>query len=145
MRPRIDQHGLVVHNGVSIVRRTVFGRHLIVGEAVIRQDYANADRFTIKKRRMVLADHVLLEARTLIDAEHAGYTASDGPEAPPTTAPTGPAARSPSRAPCSIPPTTPWAMADAGKINATEIAAALINERAINFSSDHLRSSFSFH
>jgi hypothetical protein len=31
---------------------------------------------------MVLLDHVLPEARTLIDAEHAGYTASNGPDGP---------------------------------------------------------------
>ena len=49
MRPRIDQHGLVIHNGVSIVRRTIFGRHLVVGEAAIRQDDANMHRFTIMK------------------------------------------------------------------------------------------------
>ena len=49
MRPRIDQHGLVVHNGVSMVRRTIFGRHLVVGEAAIRQDDANMHRFTIMK------------------------------------------------------------------------------------------------
>jgi hypothetical protein len=34
------------------------------------------------KRRMVLLDHIVLEARTLIDAEYTGYPASDGPDRP---------------------------------------------------------------
>jgi hypothetical protein len=31
---------------------------------------------------MVLLDHIVLEARTLIDAEYTGYPASDGPDRP---------------------------------------------------------------
>jgi hypothetical protein len=34
------------------------------------------------KRRIVLLDHVVLEARALIDAEYTGYPASDGPVRP---------------------------------------------------------------
>jgi hypothetical protein len=82
MRPRIDQHGLVIHNGVSIMRRTVSVRYVIISDTGIRQDYANTDRFAIMKRRMVLFDYISLEARSLIDAEYAGYPASDGPDGP---------------------------------------------------------------
>ncbi|MDR6306582.1 hypothetical protein GGQ85_004315 [Nitrobacter vulgaris] len=81
---------------------------------------------------MVLLDHILPEARTLIDTQYAGYPPVTAPTAPPTAPPIGPAARSPSRAPRSMPPTTPWAMADAGKIKAIDIAVILKKERIIN-------------
>src|SRR5687768_942753 len=81
-RPGIDQHGLVVHNGIAIIRRTVLGGNVIVGDPSFWQDGPNADGLAIMKRRMVLFDHVVLEARTLIDTEYTGYPASDGPDRP---------------------------------------------------------------
>jgi hypothetical protein len=81
-RPRINQHGLVIHNRISVVGRTVLVWNIIVGNARIRQNYADLNRLSIMKRRMVLLDHIVLEARTLIDAEYTGYTARDRPNGP---------------------------------------------------------------
>src|SRR5947199_6469117 len=75
MRARFDQHGAAVHHGVAVVPHTIFRRHVVIGHTGFRQHGANPDLVAIGVGRAPLLDHVAAEARTLLDAEHAGDAA----------------------------------------------------------------------
>src|SRR5665213_1358780 len=81
---RIDQHGAAVHDGVAVIVDAVFGRHLVIGDPVLRQDGADPDVLAIRIGRTVLFHHIAVEARALVDAEHAGnssdHAADDTPD-----------------------------------------------------------------
>src|ERR1700682_1197930 len=71
-RARIDQHGAVVDVGVAIARGDViFGRHLVIGHALLRQYRADAEFALVAIRRHALLDDIGAEARALFDAENA--------------------------------------------------------------------------
>jgi hypothetical protein len=48
-RPRINQHGLVIHNRISVIGRSVLVGNIIVGNARTRQNYADLNRLSIMK------------------------------------------------------------------------------------------------
>jgi hypothetical protein len=60
-----------------MVAYTVLRRHVVIGDAFLRKDRANPYIFAILIRRASLLDDVGTEARTLIDAEHAGHAANN--------------------------------------------------------------------
>jgi predicted neutral ceramidase superfamily lipid hydrolase len=53
----------------------VFRRHIVIGDALFRQNRADPDVLTIAIGRAVLFDDVTVEARALIDAQNAGDAA----------------------------------------------------------------------
>ena len=83
---RIDQNRAAVHNRITIIPSTIFRRYIVVVDALIRQHSANSDVLTILIGRAALLDDIIAKARTLIDAQNAGYatdhatnhTADDG-------------------------------------------------------------------
>src|SRR4051794_39675352 len=77
MRARLDQHGAAVHHRVAVVPHAVFRRHVVIGHAGFRQHGADPDLVAIGVGGAPLLDHVAAEARTLLDAEHAGDAAND--------------------------------------------------------------------
>jgi hypothetical protein len=60
-----------------MVAYTILRRHIVIGNAFFRQNRANPYIFAILIRRASLFDDIGTEARTLVDAEDAGYTADD--------------------------------------------------------------------
>jgi hypothetical protein len=62
VRPRIDQHRPVVHNGVAIVTHAVFGGHLMVGYAARWQHRTNPYLLLMPIGSRALLNYVLLEA-----------------------------------------------------------------------------------
>ena len=54
-------------------------KHIKLGTGVVSLPYHHP---LMVADRMVLLDHILPEARTLIDAQHTGYTAGDRPNGP---------------------------------------------------------------
>ena len=70
--PRIDQDGAAVHNRVTVIPGTIFRRHVVVADALIRQHPANSYVLTILIGRAVLLGSVIAKARTLLDAENPG-------------------------------------------------------------------------
>jgi hypothetical protein len=59
-----------------MVGYTILRRHIVVGDAFLREDRPDCYIFAILIRRASLFDDVGTEARTLIDAEDAGYAAN---------------------------------------------------------------------
>ena len=78
---RIDENRLIVDDRVAISADAVFGRHVVIDDAVRRQDGAGLHRFAVPIGRMMFADDVIVKARTLIDAEQTvdavGHPAND--------------------------------------------------------------------
>jgi hypothetical protein len=72
---RVDQNRATVHDRVAIVPNAIFLRHIIIGYALLRQNRANPDILAILIGRAVLLNDITAKARTLIDAENAGYSA----------------------------------------------------------------------
>jgi hypothetical protein len=72
---------VVVHDRVAIVPGAIFPRHLVIGDALLRQYSADPDILAILIGRAALLDHILVKAGTLIDAQDAGdatdHTAND--------------------------------------------------------------------
>jgi hypothetical protein len=60
-----------------MVAYTVLRRHIVIGDAFLREDRPNPYIFAILIRRASLLDDVGTEAGTLIDAENAGYAANN--------------------------------------------------------------------
>jgi hypothetical protein len=60
-----------------MVAYTVLRRHVVIGDAFLREDRANPYIFAILIRWASLFDDVGTEARTLIDAEDAGHAANN--------------------------------------------------------------------
>jgi hypothetical protein len=69
---RIDQNRAAVHDRVAIVPDAVFRRHVVIGDAVVRQNRADPDVIAILIGGAALLDDITAKAGTLIDAEHAG-------------------------------------------------------------------------
>lgn len=74
-RARFNQNRAAVHHCVAMVAYTVLRRHVVIGDAFLREDRPNPYIFAILIRRASLFDDVGTEAGTLIDAEDAGYAA----------------------------------------------------------------------
>jgi hypothetical protein len=79
---RFDQNRAAVHDRVTIIPSAVFRRHVVIGDAVLRQNRANPDILAILIGRAALLDDITAKARTLIDAENPGdstdHAADDG-------------------------------------------------------------------
>ncbi len=69
MRSRVYEDRLIVDDRVTVRPDAVFGRHVVIDDAVHRQDGAGSHRFAILVRPMMLADDVIAKTRTLINAE----------------------------------------------------------------------------
>src|SRR4051794_33906224 len=82
MRARFDQYGPAVHDRVPIIPHAIFRRHVVIGHARFRQHRADPDILAILIGRAPLLDDIAAEARTLIDAEHAGDAANDPTDRP---------------------------------------------------------------
>jgi hypothetical protein len=88
MGPRIDQHGTVVHDSISIVADAIFRRHVVVCHAGIGQHRADADIFVVMIGGIMTLNNVAVEPGALIDpqntihaADHATNDASnDSPD-----------------------------------------------------------------
>jgi hypothetical protein len=76
-RARLNQNRAAIHHCVAMVAYTVLRRHVVIGDAFLREHRANSYIFAILIRRASLFDDVGTEARTLIDAEDAGYAANN--------------------------------------------------------------------
>jgi hypothetical protein len=72
MGARIDQNRTVVHDRVTIIAGAVFRRHLIIGDAFLRQDRANSDVLAILIGGATLLGDVTVKTGTLIDAQNPG-------------------------------------------------------------------------
>jgi hypothetical protein len=90
MGARLDQHRAAVDDRVTVFPSAIFRRHIIIGNAFLRQNCADPHILAILIGRAALFDHIVAKARTLIDAENAAYTtdhtandaADDGTERP---------------------------------------------------------------
>src|SRR6185437_8648399 len=69
---RLDQHCAAVHDGVAVIVDAIFRRHVIIGDAVLGQHRADPDVLAVDIGWTVLFDHIAVETRPLVDAEHAG-------------------------------------------------------------------------
>src|ERR1019366_9691801 len=69
---RFDQNRAAVHDGVAIIPNAIFRRHLVIGDALFRQNRADPDRLVIFVGRTALLEHIAVKAGTLIDTEHPG-------------------------------------------------------------------------
>jgi hypothetical protein len=75
--PRFDQNRTAVHDCIAIIVGAIFRRHVVIGNARIRQNRANPDRLVVLIGGAALLDHVTVKARTLIDSQNSGYAAYD--------------------------------------------------------------------
>src|SRR5665647_1501765 len=84
---RFDQNRAAIHDRIAILPGgAVFRRHVVIGDAFLRQNRANADVFAILIGRASLLDHITAKAGPLVDAENPGHatdhaanhTADDG-------------------------------------------------------------------
>ena len=69
MGPRVYKNRLIVDNRVTIYLDAILGRHVIILDALHRQNGAGSQRFIIAVRLMMLVDDVIAKTRTLINAE----------------------------------------------------------------------------
>src|SRR5258708_6943084 len=63
-RARFNQNGAAIHHRVAMVAYTVLRRHIVIGDAFLREDRPNPYIFAILIRRASLFDDVGTEART---------------------------------------------------------------------------------
>src|SRR5580693_5190600 len=69
-----DKNRAAIDHRVTILARAVFRRHLVIGHALLGKHRADTHLVAILIGGMMLFDGVGVEARALIDAEHAGDT-----------------------------------------------------------------------
>jgi hypothetical protein len=69
---RFDQNRAAVHDRVTIIPSAVFRRHVVIGDAVLRQNRANPDILAILIGRAALLDDITAKSRTFVDAENPG-------------------------------------------------------------------------
>jgi ADP-ribosylglycohydrolase len=80
----VNQYSAIVHNSVPIFAGAmIFLRNVIVGNAALGQDSADANIFVIVVRRVVTFGHIAAKTRTLIHAQNtvdaADHTANNAP------------------------------------------------------------------
>jgi hypothetical protein len=69
---RFDQDRAAIHNRITIISSAVFRRHIVIGDAFLRQNRANSDVLAILIGRATLLDNITVKAGTLVDAENPG-------------------------------------------------------------------------
>ena len=76
----IDQNRAAVHDRVAIIPGAVFRRHVVIGDALFRQNCANPDVLTILIGRATLLDDITVKAWALVHAKnpvHAAHHPAD--------------------------------------------------------------------
>jgi hypothetical protein len=74
---RFNQNRAAIHYCVSMLAYTILRRHIVIGNALFRENRPNSQLVAILIRGASLFDDIGAEARTLIDPEHAGDPADD--------------------------------------------------------------------
>src|ERR1700738_4716805 len=78
---RIDQNRPVVHDRVAIFPGAIFRRHVVIGDAFLRQNRANSDILAALMGRWLALNNITAKAGTLTGAETPGdppdYPAND--------------------------------------------------------------------
>jgi hypothetical protein len=74
---RVDQHGAAIHDSVSVLAHAIFGRHIVIVDALLGKYRPNSYIFVVLIGRVPLFDHIRAEAGPLIDAEDALHSAND--------------------------------------------------------------------
>jgi len=121
---RFDQNPATIHHRITILTDAILGRHIVVCNALFRENRPNSQIFAILVRGAPLFDDIGMKARTLIHTKDPSY-AADRAAYDTTHNRTDGACRSFTiPAPRSTPPETPWAWAATGRKTETAIAAA---------------------
>jgi hypothetical protein len=73
----VDQHGATIHDGVSVLVHAILRRHIVIGDTLVGKHRSNSHIFIVLIGRAPLFNHIRAEARPLIDAKDACYSADD--------------------------------------------------------------------
>jgi hypothetical protein len=81
-RSRINQHGVIIHIGVSVTLDVILSRNVVVGHSVRRQHGTDA-QIIIVIGRVMLPYHVLMKMAAIIYTEYPADGTGHGPDGSP--------------------------------------------------------------